>query len=62
MRLKQIAGANSFGIDSLLIANGIHKYDLNQKGILLPQIELKKFFQRQNMLWYQLRFRGDAAH
>ncbi|PPR27646.1 MAG: hypothetical protein CFH34_00007 [Alphaproteobacteria bacterium MarineAlpha9_Bin4] len=44
-----IAGANNFGIDSLLIANGIHKKDLNYNKLLLSEIELKSFFKSQNI-------------
>ena len=43
-----IAGANNYGIDSLLIANGIHKDDLSYKGSLLSEMELKSFFKNKN--------------
>ena len=44
-----ISGANNYGIDSLLIANGIHKDDLNFKGSLLSKVELKSFFKTNNI-------------
>ena len=45
-----IAGANNFGIDSLLIANGIHKDDLNNQDKLIPEIKLKNFFKKKNTI------------
>ena len=43
-----IAGANNYGIDSLLIANGIHKDDLHYQGSLLSEMKLKSFFKNKN--------------
>ena len=42
-----ITGANNFGIDSLLIANGIHKDNLNYKEKLISKINIKKFFKEK---------------
>ena len=43
-----ITGANNYGIDSLLISNGIHKDDLNYKEALLPETKIKSFFKTKN--------------
>ena len=44
-----IIGANNFGIDSLLIANGIHKDNLNHREKLISKINIKKFFKEKKI-------------
>ena len=43
-----IVGANNYGLDTLLIANGIHKADLIYKRKLLSESKLKDFFNSKN--------------
>ena len=43
-----IIGANNYGIDSLLISNGIHKSNLSYKGSLLSETKINNFFKTKN--------------
>ena len=45
-----ILGANNFGLESLLIANGIHKNQLNPHNTTLSETHLKKFFETQKVI------------
>ena len=45
-----ILGANNFGLESLLIANGIHKNQLNPHNNTLSETHLKKFFETQKVI------------
>ncbi len=45
-----ILGANNFGLESLLIANGIHKSQLNPHNTALSETHLKKFFDTQKVI------------
>ena len=45
-----ILGANNFGLESLLIANGIHKNQLNPHNTKLSETHLKKFFETQKVI------------
>ena len=45
-----ILGANNFGLESLLIANGIHKNQLNPHNTELSETHLKKFFETQKVI------------
>ena len=45
-----ILGANNFGLESLLIANGIHKNQLNPNNTALSETYLKKFFEDQKVI------------
>ena len=45
-----ILGANNFGLESLLITNGIHKNQLNPHNTKLSETNLKKFFETQKVI------------
>ena len=44
-----ILGANNFGLASLLIANGIHKNQLNPENNIISDNCLKKFFEKEKI-------------
>ena len=55
-----ILGANQFGLESLLITNGIHKNELHTNNSLMSKINIEKFFENkktvQNMILQEFTF------
>ena len=45
-----ILGANNYGLESLLITDGIHKNQLNSNNTTISEIHLKKFFEKRKIV------------
>ena len=45
-----ILGANNYGLESLLITDGIHKNQLNSNNAILSETRLKKFFEKKKIV------------